>query len=402
MNLLHIIPYYTPAWTYGGSVRAAADLTRALVQAGHRVTVLTTDTLSPTERIPTLSETIDGVDVIRVRNRSNWLRGRLNLSTPQGIAQTAARLVRERQIDAIHVHELRTVENLRAAPVANRLGVPLLVSPHGTLPYDTGRTSIKRLWDRALGGRLLPRFDGVIALTASEAADARAVWAACGVDLPDDRIYTVPNGVHLDDFAALPSGDDFRARWKLGSGPVVLFLGRLHARKGLQFLVPAFLDALACEPTAHLLIAGPDEGMRAALETQVALSGLRDYVIFTGMLTGQDKLAALAAADLFALPAVGEGFSMAVLEAMACGLPVLLTPGCNFPEVVEGRAGVVVEREIGAISDVLCDLLSDADLRESIGRAARRMIEDRYTWAQVAAQMADVYAQAIERKGSEQ
>ena len=135
MNLLHVIPYYAPAWTYGGSVRAAADLTRALAQAGHSVTVLTTDTLSPTARIPALYERIDGVDVVRVRNRSNWLRGRLNLSTPLGIAATAARLIRERDIDVVHAHELRTVENLRVAPVANRLGVPLLVSPHGTLPH---------------------------------------------------------------------------------------------------------------------------------------------------------------------------------------------------------------------------------------------------------------------------
>ena len=93
MNLLHVIPYYAPAWTYGGSVRAAADLARALVTAGHTVTVLTTDTLSATARITALNETIDGVEVVRVRNRSNALRGRLNLSTPVGIAAAAERLI---------------------------------------------------------------------------------------------------------------------------------------------------------------------------------------------------------------------------------------------------------------------------------------------------------------------
>lgn len=401
MNLLHVIPYYAPAWTYGGAVRAAADLTRALAQAGHRVTVLTTDTLSPTARIATLSDTIDRVDVVRVRNRSNWLRGRLNLSTPVGIAAAAERLIREQQIDVIHAHELRTVENLRVAPVANRIGVPLLVSPHGTLPHATGRSTVKVLWDRVLGGQLLPRFDGVIALTDSEAADARAVWAACGVALPDAHIYTVPNGVHLDDFAALPPGEPFRAQWGLGAGPVVLFLGRLHERKGLHLLIPAFADASRELPDARLLIAGPDEGMRATLEAQVAQHGLGGRVIFTGMLTGPDKLAALAAADLFALPAVGEGFSMAVLEAMACSLPVLLTPGCNFPEVVDAGAGLVVERQVGALAAALRALLRDADRRAKMGRAARAMIEARYTWTQVAAQMADVYRQALVRSHRE-
>ncbi len=398
MNLLHVIPYYAPAWTYGGSVRAAADLTRALAQAGHSVTVLTTDTLSPTARIPALYETIDGVDVVRVRNRSNWLRGRLNLSTPLGIAATAARLIRERDIDVVHAHELRTVENLRVAPVANRLNVPLLVSPHGTLPYTTGRTSIKRLWDRAFGRRMLPRFDGVIALTGNEAADARAIWAACGASLPDERIYTVPNGVHLGDFENLPPGEPFRARWKLGEGPVVLFLGRLHARKGLHLLIPAFAHALDAAPDARLLIAGPDEGMRAMLDALVQQHDLGDRVIFTGMITGADKLAALAAADLFALPAVGEGFSMAVLEAMACGLPVLLTPGCNFPEVAGQGAGLVVARTVDALAAALRALLADAGRRAQMGRTARAMIETSYTWPQVAAQMAGVYQTARDRK----
>ena len=89
MNLLHVIPYYAPAWAYGGSVRAATDLTRALVQAGHCVTVLTTDTLSPTARAPVLRETLDGVDVVRVRNLSNALRGRLNLASPLGMGRAA-------------------------------------------------------------------------------------------------------------------------------------------------------------------------------------------------------------------------------------------------------------------------------------------------------------------------
>lgn len=398
MNLLHLIPYYAPAWTYGGSVRAATDLTRALVAAGHHVTVLTTDTLSATTRMEALDDTMDGVDVVRVRNRSNWLRGRVNLSTPHGIATTAEHLIRERQIDVIHCHELRTVENLYVAPVANRLGVPVVVSPHGTLPHGTGRSIVKQTWDRVLGGRMLPRFDAVIALTENEAADARTIWSACGVTLRDEQIYIVPNGVHLDDFADLPPAEPFRAQWNLGAGPVVLFLGRLHERKGLQLLIPAFAQIAETVPDARLLIAGPDEGMRGPLESQVQHFELKERVVFTGMLTGADKFAALAAADLFALPAVGEGFSMAVLEAMACGLPVLLTPGCNFPEVVDAGAGVVVKRKITPLADALRDLLADSARLAAMGRAARAMIEARYTWSQVAQQFDTVYRAVIAHK----
>jgi glycosyltransferase involved in cell wall biosynthesis len=399
MNLLHVIPYYAPAWTYGGSVRAAADLTCALVAEGHSVYVLTTDTLSPAQRTPKRIETIGGVHVYRVRNLSNTLRGRLNLSTPTGIANAARHLIQDHAVDVVHCHELRTVENLRVAPVANALGVPVVASPHGTLPYDTGRPIMKRLWDRALGRRLLPRFDRVIALTANEAAEAKAVWTGCRLVLPDERISVVPNGVRLQDFAHLPPREPFRMRWKLGGGPVVLFLGRLHERKGLQLLIPAFAETVKAVPDARLVIAGPDEGMLAALKGLVSQFNLAGRVVFTGMLAGNEKLAALASADLFALPAVGEGFSMAVLEAMACGLPVLLTPGCNFPEVVDAGAGIVVPREIGALGEALGALLLNRERRAGMGRLARKLVQERFTWPQVVAQMIQVYRHVSNQKG---
>ena len=391
MNVLHVLPYYAPAWAYGGVVRAVTDLTRAQVTAGHRVFVLTTDTRSPRARLDTLRETLDGVQVWRVRNRSNRLRGLVNLSSPRGMAAAAERLIRDERIEVVHCHELRTVENLHVTPVAQRLGVPVVVSPHGTLPYHTGRSLVKQLWDRALGTRLLSRFDGVIALTAQEAEDARLVWRACGQELPDSAIAVVPNGVHLTDFADLLPAEPFRERWGLGTGPVVLFLGRLHARKGVQLLIPAFAAATRDQPEARLLIVGPDEGMRATLEALARAEGVAARVRFTGLLTGEDKRAALAAADVFALPAVGEGFSMAALEALACGVPAVLTPGCHFPEVAEAGAGMVVPREVGALSEALGALLRDPARRAAMGQAARALVAERYTWERVVAQLERAY-----------
>ena len=398
MNLLHVIPYFAPAWAYGGVVRATTALTRALAEAGHNVVVVTTDTLSPSERIDTEEEMIDGVRVIRLRNWSNLLRGKLNLSSPRMFTTTIRALMEEHKTNIVHSHELRTTENLRLAALAKELRVPLVLSAHGTLPYDTGRQAAKQLWDRAFGSKLLPHFAHVVALTGTEADEARAVWAACGVPLPDERISIVPNGIYLDDFATLPAPEPFRAQWNLGAGPVVLFLGRLQERKGLQFLIPAFAQAVERVPDARLLIAGPDEGMLSIAQAQAEEYDLGDRVIFTGLLTGPERLAALAAADLFAMPAVGEGFSMAMLEAMACGLPVLLTPGCNFPEAAEEGAGLVVPREVPALAEALRTLLTAADQRASMGRCAQALIRERYTWAQVAAEMDAVYRVVAARK----
>lgn len=392
MRVLHVLPYYAPGWAYGGVVRAATDLTRALVAEGHSVYVLTTDTLSPSERIARRHEAIGGVHVYRVPNLSNTLRGRLNLSSPVGIGRLARRLIHDHEIDVIHCHELRTVENLRITPVANALGVPLVVSPHGTLPITTGRRSVKQAWDYLFARRLLKRFDRVIALTQDEADEARQLWSQYADTAVECSV--VPNGIHVQDFAALPPAEPFRTLWKLGGGPVVLFLGRLHERKGVQVLIPAFADAVKHAPDARLLVVGPDEGMRATLEEQVDQYNLAGRVIFTGLLTGQDRLAALAAASLFALPADGEGFSMAVLEAMACGLPVLLTPGCHFPEAAEQGAGLVVPRAVEPLGAALSALLTDRQRRASMGRRARALVGAWYTWPRVVSHLVDAYEAA--------
>lgn len=394
MNLLHITPYYAPAWAYGGVVRAVTDLTRAQVAAGHKVVVLTTDTLDRSRRIAVREETIDGVAVTRVRNQSNAIRGRLNLSTPVGLEATALQLIQERTIDLVHCHELRTVENLLISPITRSRGLPLVVSSHGTLPYHVGRRRSKQLWDRVFGRQLLPCFDRVITLTEVEADEARALWAGCGVPLRPDQVAEVPNAICTEEFAHMPSGDLFRRQWGLGSGPVVIFVGRLAERKGLQLLIPAFAEAAQDVPHARLLIVGPDEGVRSKLDIQIEECNLTGRVIFTGLLVGDDRLAALAASDIFALPAVGEGFSMAALEAMACGLPVLLTTGCHFPEVAPAGAGLVVPRETGPLGEALRGLLLDGHERALMGKRAHELVHSRYLWPQVVAQMEAVYEMA--------
>ncbi len=395
MNVLHVTPYYAPAWSYGGVARSVTDLTRALAEVGHNVVVVTTDTLDHSRRIPVSQETIDGVLVIRVRNLSNTIRGNLSLSTPMRFGVTVRRLIVEHGIDLVHCHEVRTIENLSILCAASNLNRPLVVSPHGTLPYHVGRWRTKQLWDRIFGRRLLPCFDRVIVVTRAEAEDVHALWTSCGLPLHHNQVVVIPNGIFPDQFAHSPSRDLFRRQWGLGNGPVVIFLGRLTERKGPQLLIPAFAKASRNIPDARLLIVGPGDPRRSRLDVQIRKYDLTSRVFFTGLLDGGDKHAALAASDIFALPAVGEGFSIAALEAMACGLPLLLTPGCNFPEVAEAGAGLVVPREIGALSEALRTLLLDSDRRAAMGKRAYELVHAQYRWSQVVARLVTVYEAAM-------
>ena len=400
MNLLHVVPYYEPAWSYGGVVRAVSGLARGQARSGHRVVVLTTDTGGPSSRLPVGSALADEVTVVRVRNFSNYLRAKLNLSTPAGFGRTARRLIEEHGIDLVHCHELRTIESLLVRRTAGEVDAPFVLSPHGTLPYGTGRGLLKKNWDRLFADNLLCRFDHVIAVSDEEASETRALWSRYRIPLGSDQVTVIPNGVHPNEFANLPDRDESRRRWNLETGPVVVFLGRLAERKGLQLLVPAFADLVGQFPGARLVLAGPDDGMERRLRDLALRRRVERQVVFTGMLDGNAKLMALRAADVFILPAEGEGFSVAALEAMACGLPLVLTPGCNFPEVASAGAGLIAPRDIASLTDALRTLLLDPERRVSMGRRARELVLERYTWPQIVTRVDSVYRVALARRRS--
>ena len=347
MHILHLTPYYKPAYAYGGVVRAVEGMATSLAARGHEITVLTTDALDQSARYRGPAEEImDGVRVLRRANVSPMMRGKFNLSTPRNMKKTAEAIMSS--IDVVHVHEFRTLENLLVTPVAAALKKPIVLSPHGTISRSTGRGRFKRSWDRLLGSGVAQRIDQVVGLTESELAEVQDLWGQFGRRRIPTRFSIVPNGIWPEDFSELPSAGPIRQRYGLEDAPTVLYLGRLQQRKGVDVLVQAFQRADVSH--SRLLIVGPDEGM---LPTIQALAEGDPRIICTGYLGGDERLAALAAGDIFALPAIGEGLSMAVLEAMAAAIPVVLSPGCNMPEVIPAGAGFVVEARADSFAEKL-------------------------------------------------
>jgi glycosyltransferase involved in cell wall biosynthesis len=332
---------------------------------------------------------LDGIHVIRASNISTRLRGRLNLSTPNKMTKLALELLPG--VDLVHCHEFRTVENLMVTPWAFRQGKPLVLSPHGTLALNTGRGRLKTLWDRTLSSAVALRFDHIVGLTETEIAEAQALWPSFGRRRIPAGFSVIPNGVDPAAYLNLPGREAFRAKYNLGDAPVCLFMARLHPRKGVDSLVQAF--RLADVPGSHLVIAGPDEGMLDHLHPL-----LDERMVVTGYLDGQERLAAFAAADLFALPAVGEGLPMVVLEAMAAGLPVIVSPGCNLPEVVEYGAGLEVEPAVPSLAEALRTLLLDAPRRAEMAAAGQKLVAERFTWDAVAEGLETLYQKLLDEK----
>ena len=289
-----------------------------------------------------------------------------------------------RSADGVHIHGLWRQSSVIASQAALAQRKPYIVSAHGMLePWALGHHRLrKQIYSLLTERGILRNASCLHALTTAEAVNYRRYAGP-------RTIAVIPNGVSLPDDVS-PAAF-LRDHPSLIGKRILLFLARLHIKKGVDLLVRSFLSLASTHPDTVLVIAGPDaEGMRAHLEALTV--GHEDAVLFTGMLDAQRKWSALAAAECFVLPSLSEGLSMGVLEAMAAGKPVLLTPQCNMPQVATAAAGWMVEPALGELTEALQFVLSRSPAQNAeVGSRGRDLVQRQYTWASVAERMADVY-----------
>ena len=389
VKVLHLTAALSPEW--GGSAVAVVGLTGALVQHGvHSEIVTTTGRRVGTDLLPTPQAVVHAFPA--------------EFPAPfwTGYSRNLARFLDDAipDFDVVHVHTLWHYPGYAASRVARRHGVPYVVSPRGEL--DGRRLRHKRfkkwVYRKLILGRLLRSADALHAVAQAE----RIHVAELGCETP---VFVFPNGIGLDQLDAFASPDtsDFLAKYPQLTGKrVILFLSRIQSLKGLDVLARSFAGIASEFKDAVLLIAGQDEdGTQDEIEGLLRSAGVLDRVLFTGMLTGSDKMAAFACADLFVLPSHSEGFSNAVVEALAAGLPVVISEQCNFPEVAKAKAGLVVPVEDAPVAEAVGALLSDAGLRACMGRNGRRLVEEHYTWPPIAGSMADFYRTLIGKRAAQ-
>ncbi len=378
MKALHIVASLAVDW--GGPPRMVASLCESLQAKGIACTVLAPD-------LPKGARLVE-IEGVRVETfPTGWLSPLWTGHSPK----LAARLLDiVAGFDVVHIHELWHHSHYVAAKAASRAGKSYVIAPYGALqPWALKQKPIrKRLYWSIAQRRILER---AAAVHVSSKAEAEAALHTNRRSRP----VVIPGGVDVSQFAVLPDREVFeRSHPELKGKRVILFLGRLHPVKGLDLLADALAE-LAREDRysdVYAVCVGPDEdGYLAALERKFMSVGVLERTIFTGALTGEDRLAALSRADLFTLPSYSEGFSVAVLEALAAGLPVLISQACNFPEVSEVEAGEVVAAASGEVASGLRRILDDASHRRRMGENGRKLVQERYTWDQTVNQVIDLY-----------
>jgi glycosyltransferase involved in cell wall biosynthesis len=301
-----------------------------------------------------------------------------------------------RRFDVIHIHMLFHLPARAASRRARMLGMPYIVSLAGSLdPKLRGRSRRVKavndhLWQRGM-------LDNA-ALLHYKTAEEERLCADLAFRAPG---IVVPNGVDLAAFRAAAGGGEFRARYLHGvEGPVIMNVGRIAYKKRLDRLIRAFALLPRRTPAATLAIVGPDdEGLGGELMTLAASLGVADRVVLTGVVNGPDRHAALAAANVWVLPSDTENFGNAVIEAMAAGVPAVITPGVNLAAAIDAAgAGLVCATEPAAIAAGIASILADPDAAERLA-AGGRAFAARYDWAVVAPQLRDMYERALAGAG---
>lgn len=213
-----------------------------------------------------------------------------------------------------------------------------------------------------------------------------------------EKVRIIPNGLDLSQFQCLPEKGKFFEKYpSLQDKKYVLFLGRINQKKGIDLLIEAF-NMFSKESDLYLVIAGEDDGdgYRNTVEKWVKSYGLENRVIFTGLLQGVDKLSAFVDAEVFVLPSYSENFGMAVVEAMACGTPVVISDRVGIArEVQRNNAGVIVETDAKSIYAGIKKILDDANLRKQISENGKKMVKKYYDTDIVADKMIEMYQEVI-------
>lgn len=376
MRVLQVTTRYYPELQFGGPPQKIHALSRGLVRRGHEVKVLS---LHSSHRAG--GETaIDGVAVRYLP----WLgKGTSQIPTGSGVLADMVR-----QANLVHCYGLYNLLCPMAAYLAVQARRPFVLEPLGMYVPRVRRLGAKRLYNGLFTGWMARMAARVIATSSGEMAEL------CDLVEPE-RLVLRRNGIELEFFEHLPPQETFRtAHDFLDSERMVLYMGRISPIKNLEQLVEAF-HGVGVERT-RLILAGPmlEPDYARRLHTLIRNLDLADRVSFVGPLYGQEKLAALAAADLFVLPSLFESYGNAAAEAAAAGVPVLLTESCGVAALIHGRAGLAVPVGLASLAKGLRTLLEDDEQRRELtGRRAEVLRE--LSWEEPLAQTEQLYEELV-------
>ncbi|MEH2153400.1 glycosyltransferase [Nostoc sp.] len=387
MKILFIAPYIGA--TYGGTSKIVTELVEAISFLGVSVDLVTTHANGSNNLDVPLNEWINQ-KCYRVQYFDCWHRDDFIIS-PSLISWLFKNV---NSYDIVHSQTVFAPMISVAHSICKYFQIPYIVTPHGMLePWALSyKAWKKRIYYKVFENSAIQNSSAIQATSSFELNNINS--------LKFQNTVFVPNGIRRQEFEPLSNREIFYQQFPETRGKtLILFLGRIDPKKGLDLLAPAFAKVYNQFPHTHLVVAGPDNiGFMDKAQNYFLQADCLDAVTFTGMVSGALKYAALAAANLYVAPSYSEGFSISILEGMASGLPCIITTACNFPEAAKAEAAHVIEINVNAIANALIECLSNPQQATEMGDRAREFIFQNYTWDRAADKLIQVYKSVIDKK----
>ena len=388
MKILFIIPALGSV--YGGPSKSVIELAQAVGNLGVDVDLITTNANGNQQLDVPLFTWIEEKSY-RLQYFPYWAVSdyKISFSLTKWLFQNV------RNYDLVHTNAIFSYTILPAYWACRRSKIPYIVTPRGMLePWALSyKAWKKRFYYQLLEKPALDRAKVIQMLASTEAERTKTL----NLKSP---LAIVPNGIHRQDFESLPNPELFWQQFpQTRHKNLILFLGRVDPKKGLDLLSTAFGTIYQQFPQTHLVVAGPDNiGFLPTVRDYFAQADCLEAVTFTGILTGELKYSALAAASIYVAPSYSEGFSMSVLEGMASGLAAVITTGCNFPEAAQAEAAHVVNIDAEEIATALRHCLQNPEQTKAMGDRARQFIFEQYTWERTASKLLDIYNAVLQQQ----
>lgn len=390
MKILQVTNFFKPSWEAGGVTRVCYEISKNLSLKENDVTVYTTDgfksRLDVKVNVPIC---VDGIRVYYFYNLFIYLVKKMNLTTPYYLPFVLRTQIKK--YDIIHIHEHRTLSAVLVHYYAKKYKKPYILQSHGTVLKIMRMDKFKSIFDRLFGYDILRDASKIIAVSNIEVNQYKQMG------IPEEKIVTIPNGIDINYFKNLPEKGKFRKDFGIVEKHIILYLGRLNERKGIEFLIRSYAELCNELDDVVLILAGSDDGYKHKAELIVEELNIANKIKFVGYLSEAESLAAYVDADILVYPSILEIFGLVPFESIMCDTPVIVTDDCGCGELVKkANCGHLVKYgDILELKNKMKLLVENPKLGMFFTKNGSKYIQDHLSWDQITYDFEAVYSTVI-------
>ncbi|MCL0088328.1 glycosyltransferase family 4 protein [Dehalococcoidia bacterium] len=389
MNVLLISGTFFPR-KFGGQTLFSYNLAKSLLRKGYEVTVYTTDVNDKNSRHSGVRgvKDVEGIKVHYFRNLNNPLAYN-NWYLPIGMISTMKKEINN--FDVIHLISFRSLLSIIVHHYSLKKRIPYLLEVQGGVQPIGKKQTLRKFFDALFGYRILRDASRVIAGCETEINECK------DMGVKQAKIVLIPPLYDIEAFSRLPPSGQFKRKFDIKEKHIILFLARMHKIKGIKFLVESFNQLNLERDDVILVLAGPDQGYKSTLEGLIKKLNLSRKILFTGILQGEEKLSALADADMLVQTSIYERGPGSPFEAILCDTPIIVTNNTGAGEIVSKiDAGYLVEYgDINELKNLMNRILDDPTEANIKTQRAKEYIINNLSWQEGVKQYERVYREVM-------